>query len=68
MRFHSLDLTDLNLVSYQSAQARSGKKRKRNGGEKNSVLHRCLRTMVEVGGCLMAGLRRARSWDEVVCW
>ena len=52
MKLHSLDLTDLDLPSYQPALVISGKKKINFG----------LRTMVEAGGRQMAGLRRGRSW------
>ena len=54
-RFHSLELTDLHLLSHHPALSRSGKKREMNVKD--------LKAMVEVGERLMACLRRGRSWD-----
>ena len=52
MRFLSLKLTDLHVLSYQPASSRSGKTNVKG-----------LKTMVEKGECLMVRLRRGRSWD-----
>jgi hypothetical protein len=55
MRLRSQKLTDLHLLSHQPALSKSGRERKMNVGG--------LRTMMEVGECLMAVLRRGRSWN-----